>query len=201
MEKDMSSRAVKDVSRRKFLAMMGAAGVTLAAYKIAAKNASAAEVIEPVSVQDVKQGEDVFTYITRAKGSFDQKFYQQVIGAANDFKEGDETIGVGAKDEATRKNARALLANTKIKDLYDHPLLVDSVQKLVWQTTDQAQYAKVKDWTMDQLKEFLLTKNEAEIKAIMFGLTSDTIACVPKLMSNEELIRMVSLDLSSAVEG
>jgi ethanolamine ammonia-lyase large subunit len=190
MEKDMSSSAVKDVSRRKFLAMMGAAGVTLAAYKIAAKNSSAAETIEPVSVQDVKRGEDVFTYITRVKGSFDQKLYQQVIGSANDFKEGDETIGVGAKDDATRKNARALLSNTKIKDLHEHPLLVDSVQKLVWQTTDQAQYAKVKDWTMGQLKEFLLTKNEAEIKAIMFGLNSDVIGCVPKLMSNEELIKL-----------
>ena len=88
MEKDMSSSAVKDVSRRKFLAMMGAAGVTLAAYKIATKNASAAEAVEPVSVQDVKQGEDVFTYVTRVKGSFDQKLYQQVIGSANDFKEG-----------------------------------------------------------------------------------------------------------------
>ena len=69
-----------------------------------------------------------------------------------------EAIGVGAEDEATRKNARALLANTKIKDLYEHPLLVDDLQKLIWQTTDQAQYAKVKDWTMGQLKEFLLTE-------------------------------------------
>ena len=64
MEKELLSNVVKDVSRRKFLAMMGAAGVTLAAYKITAKNASAAEVIEPVSVQDVKQGEDVFVYVS-----------------------------------------------------------------------------------------------------------------------------------------
>jgi len=187
MEKDMSPNTREGVSRRKFLAMMGAAGVTLAAYKVAAKNASAAEVVEPVFVKDVKQGEDIFAYVSRVKGSFDQKLYQQVIGSSNAFKEGDETIGVGAKDDATRQSARALLANTKIKDLYEHPLLVDSVQKLVWQTTDQAQYAKVKDWTMGQLKEFLLTKNEAEIKAIMYGLTSDVIGCVPKLMSNEEL--------------
>jgi ethanolamine ammonia-lyase large subunit len=190
MEKDLSPNTREGVSRRKFLAMMGAAGVTLAAYKVAAKNASAAEAVEPVSVKDVKQGEDIFAYVSRVKGSFDQKLYQQVIGSANDFKEGDETIGVGAKDEATRKNARALLSNTKIKDLHEHPLLVDSVQKLVWQTTDQAQYAKVKDWTMGQLKEFLLTKNEAEIKAIMYGLNSDVIGCVPKMMTNEELIKL-----------
>jgi ethanolamine ammonia-lyase large subunit len=189
MEEDQSSKTFEGMSRRGFLAMMGAAGVTLAGLTLAARQASAAEAA-PVTVTDLKQGEDVFAYISRVKGSFDQKLYPRVIGAANDFKEGDQAIGVGADDEATRKNARALLANTKIKDLYEHPLLVDSVQKLIWNTTDQARYAKVKDWTMGQLKEFLLTKSEAEIKGIMYGLTSDTIGCVPKLMSNEELIAL-----------
>ena len=66
-----------------------------------------------VAVAEVKPGEDVFTYVSRTKGKFDQTLYQQVIGAANDFKEGDQAIGVGAKDEASRKNARALLANTR----------------------------------------------------------------------------------------
>ena len=141
-----------------------------------------------VTIKDVKPGEDVFSYLTRVKGSFDQTLYQQVIGASNAFKEGDVTIGVGADDETTRQNARRLLANTKIKDLYKHPLLADDLQKLIWQTTDQAQYEKVKGWTMGELKDFLLTKSEAEIKGIMHGLTSEAIGCVPKLMSNEELI-------------
>ena len=39
-------------------------------------------------------------------------------------------------------------------------LLVDDLQRLIWQTTDQDQYAKVQDWTMGQLKEFLLTASE-----------------------------------------
>jgi ethanolamine ammonia-lyase large subunit len=141
-----------------------------------------------VTIAEVKPGEDVFAYITRVHGGFDQTLYQQVIGASNAFKEGDQTIGVGADNEATRQNARTLLANTKIKDLYAHPLWVDDLQKLIWKSTDQAQYEKVKDWTMGELKVFLLTKSEAEIKGIMNGLTSDTIGCVPKLMTNEELI-------------
>ncbi|MDY0104988.1 MAG: ethanolamine ammonia-lyase, partial [Lentimicrobium sp.] len=141
-----------------------------------------------VTIKDVKPGEDVFGYITRVKGSFDQTLYQQVIGAANAFKEGDAAIGVGADTDATRQNARTLLANTKIKDLHDHPLLVDSVQKFIWQSTDTAQYEKIKGWTMGQLKDFLLTKTEPEIKTIMDGLNSDVIGCVPKLMSNQELI-------------
>ncbi len=173
------------ISRRSFLAVMGAAGVALAGYASVAKAGSD---VEPTAVKGIKQGEDVFAYIRRVKGSFDQTFYQKVIGAANAFKEGDQAIGVGADDDATRENARALLTNTKIKDLYEHPLLVDNLQELLWRTTNQTQYAQVKDWTMGQLKEFLLTGSEAEIKGIMYGLTSDTIGCVPKLMSNEELI-------------
>ena len=50
---------------------------------------------------------------------------------------------------------------------------------------------------MGELKDFLLTKSEAEIKGIMDGLTSDTIGCVPKLMSNEELIALESEDIQS----
>ncbi len=172
------------VSRRNFLLLLGVAGASLAGCSMATKSAG----VEPIAIKDFKQNEDVFAYISRKKGGFDQTLYQQMIGAANAFKEGDETIGVGAKDEATRQNAQALLANTKIKDLYEHPLFVDDLQKLIWQTIDQSQYAKVKDWTMGQLKEFLLTKSEVEIKGIMGGLTSDTIGCVPKLMTNEELI-------------
>ena len=174
------------MSRRKFFANMDVTGATLQGAALAGKAAAG----EVTTINEVKQGEDVFAYIDRTKGGFDQTLYRKVIGAANAFKEGDQTIGVGAKDEAARQNARALLANTKIRDLNERSLLVDSLQKLIWQTTDQAQYAKVKDWTMGQLKEFLLTRSESEIRAVMYGLTSDTIGCVPKLMSNEELIRL-----------
>jgi ethanolamine ammonia-lyase large subunit len=165
--------------------VMGAA-TALASYTHAARAAGR----ENIVIEKVGSGEDVFAYVRRVKGSFDQTVYQQVIGAANDFKEGDGAIGVGAADEATRKNARALLTNTRIKDLSEHPLFEDNLQQLIWQTTDQAQYSKVKDWTMGQLKEFLLGEPEAKIKGVMNGLTSDTIGCVPKLMSNEELIAL-----------
>jgi ethanolamine ammonia-lyase large subunit len=166
---------------------MGAVGGALAENGPAAKAASNGDAI---AIKDVETGEDVFKYIDRVHGGFDQTLYLQVIGAANEFKEGDVTIGVGAPDEATRTNARALLKNTKIKDLYDHPMLADDLQKLIWKTTDQAQYEKVKDWTMGQLKDFLQTESEANIKGVMNGLTSETIGCVPKLMNNQELVAL-----------
>ncbi|MRR58891.1 MAG: ethanolamine ammonia-lyase [Deltaproteobacteria bacterium] len=176
--------------RREFLKLCTAAAVIPSVVSLETVFAEPAAPVVPNTITDVKPGEDVFAYLIRVKGKFDQKLYQQVIGAANDFKEGDQTIGVGAADEKTRQNARILLSNTKIKDLYEHPLFVDDLQKLVWKTTDQAQYERIKGWTMGQLKNFLLTKSEAEIKGIMGGLTSDTIGCAPKLMSNEELITL-----------
>lgn len=186
MNEGVSSKVHEGLSRRELLAMVGAAAGTLASHSDATRAAPG----RIIAVEEVGPGEDVFAYISRVKGNFDHTVYQQVIGAANDFKEGDLAVGVGAVDEATRKNARALLTNTTIKDLYQHPLLEDSLQQLIWRTTDQAQYAKVKDWTLGQLKEFLLAEPEVKIKAVMNGLTSDTIGCVPKLMSNKELIAL-----------
>ncbi|ACP26429.1 putative ethanolamine/propanediol ammonia-lyase heavy chain [Sinorhizobium fredii NGR234] len=184
MSKRLFSHHRDGLTRRDLLVMAGATA-TLATYSHIAKGASGGR---PIVINDVKDGEDVFAYVGRTKGGFDQTAYQQVIGAANEFKEGDQAIGVGAADEASRRNARALLTNTKIKDLYEHPLFEDDLQRLIWQTTDQAQHERVRDWSMGQLKEFLLTESEENIKALMNGLTSDTIGFVPKLMSNEELI-------------
>ena len=142
-----------------------------------------------VAIKDVKPGEDVFNYVKRVKGSFDQVMYQQVIGAGNAFKEGDQTIGVAADDNASRENARKLLGNTKIKDITSHPLLNDDVYKSIAKSVNSAQYNKIKDWTMGRMKTFLLTKTEPEIKAVMFGMNSEVVGCLTKLMSDRELMR------------
>lgn len=141
-----------------------------------------------IAIKSVKPGEDVFKYIQRVKGSFDQTMYQQLIGASNAFKEGDQTIGVAADNNASRENARKLLANTKIKDITDHPLLNDDLYKFIAKSVDSGQYNKIKNWTMGQMKTFLLTKPEAAIKGVMYGMNSEVVGCIPKLMSNQELI-------------
>ncbi len=143
-----------------------------------------------VTIGSVKPGEDVLEYVNRTQGKFDHTFYQQIIGAANAFKEGDEAIGVAADSEQSRENARKLLSNTKIKDITKTSLFVDGQDELIRKTTDKAKYNKVKNMTMGELKNFLLNKPEAEIKAIMGGLHSDVIGSVVKLMSNDELIRV-----------
>ena len=139
-----------------------------------------------IAVTEVRPGEDVFAYIGRVKGASIRTLYRQVIGAANDFKEGDQAIGVAAADEATRENAGPSWRTRRWRSpcapaARGRPAAVDLADH------GPAQHAKVQDWTMGQLKEFLLAAPEPEIKGVMHGLTSDTIGCVPKLMSNQEL--------------
>lgn len=136
---------------------------------------------------DALPDESIFQYVKRISGKFDPALYRFLIGAANPYKEGDDALGVAADGDTMREKARNLLSNTKIPEIHEHPLFEVIQQKLIWKTTDTARYEKVKNWTMGQLKDFLLKSPESGIKGIMWGLNSDVIACITKLMSNAEL--------------
>jgi len=132
--------------------------------------------------------EDIFSYIQKKSGKMDQTLYRQIIGAANEFKEGDLTLGIAAASDDSRLNARELLANTKIGDLKKNSLFTDELYQLILNTTEE--HPILDTWTMGELKTFVLEQSEDEIKNIMPALTSDMIGCLVKLMSNEELIQI-----------
>ncbi len=170
-------------ARRTFLSRLfsGIAFWILGRNSGAARNAAAAT---PAS----DHGEDVFAFIARSKGRFDPALYHQLLGSANEFKEGDQAIGVAALDEPSRTQARALLANTRIGDLIDHPVFKDSVSSYIDTVVEREITESVAGWSLADLKRFLLENEEDAIKGILPGLPSDIIGCIVKLMSNEELI-------------
>ena len=141
-----------------------------------------------VYIPSVRQGESLFDYMNRIKGGFDLTLYRQLIGAANEYKEGDEAAGLAAADATSRANARLLLLNTRIGELRAHPLFEDGLFTLIEQGVDPKVAAHLEGWTMGDLVRSLLSENEESIKAYMPGLNSDIIGCVVKLLSNEELI-------------
>ena len=114
--------------------------------------------------------------------------YRQLLGAANEFKEGDAIVGVAAANDQARARARQLLTNTRLADLTTHPPWEDSLSK--W--NDQfVQRDRLNGWnnrTLGQLKQTLLSATPAEIHSLVPGLNSDVIASVVRLMSNDELI-------------
>ncbi|MFP2908536.1 ethanolamine ammonia-lyase subunit EutB [Pyxidicoccus sp. 3LFB2] len=140
-----------------------------------------------VSLRDVLTGEDVFGYIHRVQGSFDGRLYQQILGAANAFKEGDAALGIAAADDVSRAQARALLARTKLGAIHSNPPFEDRLHAFMLEALDGELMPRLADWTLGQLKGFLLNAPEEEVHAILGGLGSDVIACVVKLMSDAEL--------------
>lgn len=143
-----------------------------------------------VRIEDLVEGEDIFSYILRKEGKFDLGLYKKIIGAANSFKEGDAIQGVAAADESSRGYARTLLSGTRIGELMKTPLFRDEQFDLIISTTQPN--PELSGWTMGDLRDFLLNSSEEDIKLLMPSLTSDVIAMVVKLMSNEQLIQVGS---------
>lgn len=179
------------LGRRTFVAGM-LAGASVVAVGYGARTGATEGAAVPggggARIPELVPGEDIFAYIRRQKGSFDQVLYLQILGAANEYKEGDEAQGVAAPDGTTRQNARALLARTRIADLGAHPVFEDAVSRYIAEVVDARAAASIADWTVGDLRNFLLRSTEEEVKAVMPGLASDIIACVVKLMSNDELV-------------
>ena len=134
--------------------------------------------------------EDLIEHVRQAAGGWDQSLYARLLGNANAFKEGDEIVGVAAANEPDRQRARRLLGRTRLRDIDAHPPFSDGLSAALAADLDSAAQTRTGDWTLDDLKAFLLTQPEPAIKAIMPGLSSDVIACVVRLMSNDELIRV-----------
>ncbi|MDG1897394.1 MAG: ethanolamine ammonia-lyase subunit EutB [Fuerstiella sp.] len=178
------------VSRRTFL--QGLAGSTILAspetlsrLALAARQSGVSNLVHaPVGT------EDVFRYIRRVRGAYDSSLYAGILGAANDFKEGDSAVGVAAADEASRQNARSLLANTRLADIDAHSPHSDDLFRFISVGREEQLRNPLTAQTLGRLKRFLLAADELAIKDVMSGLSSDVISCVVKLMTNQELIQI-----------
>ena len=167
------------ISRKTFIKRTGLAGsLLLLAKKSFWLNKDSEQ--QPNAITGIREKEDLFSFIIREKGAFDLTYYRQLIGAANPFKEGDETLGVAALDDTSRQNARILLSHTKLSALDEHSLFDDEIKSLITSTTDPDVFGQIESWTMGELKAFVLKQPEVEVKKIMPGLSSDIIACLIK---------------------
>ena len=174
------------LSRRRVLqtGLLSAASVPLGSQALAQQTALSASLQvlpEPLA------NEDLVAYVHRIAGGWDIGLYRRVLGAANDYKEGDEIIGVCAKTPAERTLARRLLEQTTLGQIDSHPPFEDRMLEVVRGGQRSIQTKQIQGWTLGQLKTFLLEQSESEVHAIRPGLSSDSIACVVKLMSNQEL--------------
>jgi ethanolamine ammonia-lyase large subunit len=134
------------------------------------------------------QREDIFSYIAKQRSGFDQKLYVTLMGYASEFKDGDFSIGLATKDDACRAHVRALLLNTRLEDLHHHPIVDGELQRAIRSNVDQNIFNEIASLSLKQIKEKILIEDETSVKFLCQGLSSDAIATLVKLMSNDELI-------------
>ncbi|MFM2230097.1 MAG: hypothetical protein RL607_1355 [Bacteroidota bacterium] len=182
----LKDATVPTIHRRKFLTQLSLLSTSIFLLRA---NTFAPQNESPHAFIDIKpplKNEDIFTYIHRETGGFDVNLYKKLIGTANEFKEGDALLGIAASDESARQSARTLIANTKLSAVVEQPLFKDALFDYIQNTTAFDQ--QITNMTFFELKNFLLESDEDNIKRIMPSLSSDVIALVVKLMSNDELI-------------
>ncbi|MFO0943010.1 MAG: ethanolamine ammonia-lyase subunit EutB [Pirellulales bacterium] len=170
--------------RRTFLATVSTSALSLTCPAI-----TVAENIEP-TWPEPNSGEGLIEYIIRTCGKWDDDRYKQLLGCANEFKEGDEILGIAAKSADERALARELLSHTRLADIDKQAPLQDQQYGAIQAAVNAAQHEQTGGWTMLELKQYLLSQDEFNIHKIASGLSSDVIACVVKLMSNDELTQV-----------
>ena len=178
-----------ELSRRDFCVFGTGAAIGILLIPDVVKAGEAVIVLlEDVHIRDVKKGEDVFQYISRAKGAFNADLYRQILGAANDFKEGDKIIGVAAADGESREKARVLLSNTHVGDIDAHPVFTDQLYVTINSAINPVARDRLSAMTLGELRRFILQSNESEIMPLLDGMSSDVAGCLVKIMSNDDLI-------------
>jgi ethanolamine ammonia-lyase large subunit len=120
-----------------------------------------------------------------------------LMGKANEEKSGDRLAGLAAETTAERAAAKHVLAEVPLWALFENPVLPpdqDEVTKVIQEGLNQSVYSEIKDWTVGQLREWLLTieTDGEQIKRISNGLTSEMVSAVTKLMSNMDLVLAAS---------
>ena len=178
------------MDRRRFLVNSGCLSLSLMLNPTYTFASSSHHNIAGFSIDLPLTGESIFDYIIRIKGQFDLTLYRHILASGNEFKEGDAIAGLAAENETSRLNSRTLIANTRLVDLKNNSVYSDNLSQLINQTTAENQ--EFQNRTFSEFKTFLLEKSENEIHQIIPSLSSDQIAVVVKLMSNDELIRISS---------
>ncbi|WP_256760884.1 ethanolamine ammonia-lyase subunit EutB [Cohnella sp. WQ 127256] len=122
---------------------------------------------------------------------------KEVLAKANEEKSGDQLAGIAAENAKERMAAKWVLAETKLSDIRENPLLppeMDEVSRVIEEDINEKIYTQIRNWSIAELREYLLTSTTGadQIKWLSRGLTSEMIAAVSKVMSNLDLIQAAS---------
>src|SRR5678815_127449 len=128
----------------------------------------------------------------------DQGELRRRLALASAFKEGDLAVG-GSADDRLREDARRLLLATPLGTLQQTVLVDDGVSAALHRSRDRRFDEELASHTVGDVRRALLAPRGAEwAQRYVDALSSESIAAIAKVMSDEEL-SIVARTLSHAV--
>src|ERR1044071_6284055 len=112
---------------------------------------------------------------------------RQIFVLANEFKEGELNVG-GTRDDYMRREARDAVAALSLGEIARADFVEDQVTEALHRSLDSHLAGKVAHLTVAELKQVLLSPQGANwIEHHRNGVSSEAVAAVVKIMTNEEL--------------
>jgi ethanolamine ammonia-lyase large subunit len=118
---------------------------------------------------------------------------RELFAKANEEKSGDELAGVAAANQRERVAAKRALADVRLQEILDQPLIdpaEDEVSRLILDAHDAAAFAPLASLTVGEFRELLLddATGAAQLRAMQPAITPEMAAAAAKLMSNKDLV-------------
>src|SRR5688572_2480759 len=118
---------------------------------------------------------------------------KELMGRANEVRSGDRQAEVAARSMREMAAAKRALSEVVLKELFENPAVPyeqDEVTRVCVDGLAPAAFARVKGWTVAELREWILDDRTTgeEISAVSPGLSPEMVAAVAKLMSNMDLV-------------
>ena len=118
---------------------------------------------------------------------------REIFARANEEKSGDRLAGLAARTERERVAAKLVLADLRLGDIVDQPLIDpdhDDVSRLILDTLDKNAFQPFRAMTVGEFREYLLDDrvDGEQLAGLRWAITPELAAAVAKLMSNKDLV-------------
>ncbi len=118
---------------------------------------------------------------------------RDLFAKANEEKSGDQLAGIAARSEQERVAAKRALAEMTLEHIVANPLIdpdKDDVSRLLIETQDQPSFARIKNLTVGEFREYILGDETTgpDLKHLHRAIIPEIAAAVAKIMSNKDLV-------------
>ncbi|MFO0876669.1 MAG: ethanolamine ammonia-lyase subunit EutB [Gemmataceae bacterium] len=122
---------------------------------------------------------------------------RELLAAASEEKSGDQLAGVAARSERERVAAKMILADIRLSEIVEHPLIdpeADEVTQALLEDLDHEQFACLRSLTVGEFREFLLEEETTgeDLALLHRAILPEVASAVAKLMSNRDLVQVAS---------